>query len=163
MALAFSVLYSVTDAKGEVATTEVNVPSTLTLANLTGFANDMAQLIDDMITGAISRIGLVVSIALPAGIKVAPLGGADVEEGAKFQFRTAGGFYTGLRIPTFDEALINPNSRAVDVDDPLVLAFLNAMRTGITVGGGPIQPTDKREDDIVSLKFAKEQFLSSRA
>lgn len=165
--MAFSVLYTIKDAKAESSTCEINVPDNLTLANLSIFAQQMALLIGPLITGAITRIGVALSVDLPGGLDLTPNVGSDVEEGAKFQFRTAGGYYTGLRIPTFSEALISPTGKEVDTEDTDVAAFVAAMISGIDLTGaggtGTVAPTDKREDDVVSLEFAKEQFVRSRS
>jgi hypothetical protein len=164
--MAFTVLYTIRDGKGEQSTTEVNVPSSLTLSQVTTFAGQMASLIDDLISGAITRIGVALLVDLPVGLKSTPANTSDVEEGARFQFRTDGGFFTSMRIPTFLESLINAGSKDVDLTDTAVAAFVNAMEDGIDPDAGgpqpPIPPCDKREEDIVSLDFAREQFLSSR-
>lgn len=163
MAASVSVLFTIRDAKGETSQLEVHLPSTLSLAQWTGFASQCAVLIDAVIGGAITRVGIVIAVTLPGGIKSAALTNSDVEEGAKFQFATAGGFRTGFRIPTFLETLIASNSRAVDLEDADVAALVNAIEEGLTVSSVVIQPSDGRDDDVVALTSAKEQFLSSRA
>jgi hypothetical protein len=89
-----------------------------------------------------------------------------VEEGARFQFATVGGFATGHRVATFTEAKIVPGSRDVDLVDGDVAAWVNALVSGIDTapagGSGVVGASDARNDDIVSLKFAREQFQSSR-
>jgi hypothetical protein len=99
-------------------------------------------------------------------LNTSPGTGADVEEGARFQFQTAGGFATGHRVATFTEAKIVPGSRDVDLVDADVSAWTNALVSGIDTSGaggsGVVSASDARNDDIVSLKFAREQFQSSR-
>jgi hypothetical protein len=164
--MAFTILYTITDGKGDRSTTEVNVPSSITFTNVITFAGQMASLIDDLIGGAITRIGVALLVDLPAGLKASPSALSDVEEGARFQFRTDGGFFTSLRIPTFLEGLINAGSKDVDLTDTAVAAFVNAMEDGIDVDAGAptvlVAPSDKREEDVTVLESAKEQFLSSR-
>lgn len=166
---AYSVIYSFVDAKGETSTTEVNVPTGLTLANMTIFAQEMAKLINPLVNGVITRIGLAISIALPSGIRTVAVSTSDVEEGGKFQFRTAGGYYTGLRLPTLNETLVSAGSKDINTLDTSVAAFIAAMLTGIdlttatpTAGTGTVAPTDGRGDDITALVTAKEQFVKSR-
>lgn len=163
MALSFSMLVSIQDAKGNQSTTELHLPSTITLAQAAGFATQLAPLIDAVITGAVTRIGLAASFTLPGGIRAAALTNADVEEGARFQFRTENGFRTGFRIPTFNETLIASNSRAVDLEDTDVAALVNAIEDGLTVSSVLIEPTDMRDDDVVALVGALESFQNSRA
>lgn len=156
--MALSIIYSIVDAKNETSTMEIAVPTGTTLAAATTFAQAMAGLINAVTTGAIRRIGVVLSVALPGGLRGGALTGSDVEEGAKFQFLTALGNYTSFRVPTFNEDLIQSNSRAVDLEDADVAALVTAMEDGI----GGTNPCDKRGEDVTALSFAREQFLSSR-
>lgn len=162
----FSIIYSISDGKGSVSTTEVNVPSSVSLVDVTAFAAALASLINPIITGAITRIGVVLSIALPSGLRATPGADSDVEEGARFQFNTVGGYFTGMRLPTFDESNIVPGSNVVDLSDGAVNAFVLAM-TGLLdldpgAGENFVNPTDKRGAEVQSVKFAVEQFLRSR-
>lgn len=159
--MAFSILFSIQDAKSQVSTTEIRVPTGTAFADVAPFAQAMAVLINAVITGAITRIGVVFSVALPGGIRGGALTNSDVEEGAKFQFRTELGNYTSFRLPTFDESLISSNSRAVDLEDTDVAALITAMEDGIDVTP-VVEPCDGREEDVVALSFAREQFQSSR-
>lgn len=160
--MAFGILYSFRDDKGKVSTTVVNVPSVEDFADVVTFAGNLAGLIDPLIGGAITRIGVAFTVALPVGVKGSPLATADVEEGARFQFRTLTNFFTSVRLPTFLDALVNPGSDAVDLTDLDVDAFVTAMTEGIDIGGNVVAPSDPREDDIATLEFAREQFQSSR-
>lgn len=166
---AYSVVLSFTDAKGETSTTMVNIPTGITLANMTIFAQEVVKLVDAMIGGIVTRVGLAITVPLPSGINIAPNSASDVEEGGFFNFRTAGGYRTSMRIPTFLEALISPGSADIDTSDPDVAAFVSAMITGIDLtaatpvaGTGTVTPSDSRGDDIVALTDAKEQFTNSR-
>ena len=161
--MSVGIIYSVLDAKGQSSTTEVNLSDALSLVQITGYAQALATLINAVTTGVVTRIGVVVAVDLPVGLRVAALTNSDVEEGAKFQFNTASNFRTGFRLPTFDETKIASNSRAVDLEDADVAALVNGIVNGLTIGGTVVSPTDKRESDITALTAAKEQFLSSRA
>jgi hypothetical protein len=162
----FTVVLSIKDAKNQVSTTEINIPDTVSVADAKAYAQEVAKLVDPLITGAIVRIGVVLGVDLPGGLSATPDAGADVEEGARFQFRTAGGFFTSCRLATFDEAKISAGTRSVNTADAAVTAFVNGITSGIDVDPGVgvnnIMAQDKRGDDIVSLEFAREQFLSSR-
>lgn len=164
--MSFTILYSIEDEKGKRSTTEVKVPTATDYADVKIFAQQMAPLIDALVTGAIVRIGISDTVVLPAGLAASPAANSDVEEGGRFQWRTNGGYYTGLRLPTFDEALVNAGSRDINLTDGDVSAFLTAMTDGIDLtgagGSGTIYPCDYRDDDIVALEFAREQFQSSR-
>jgi hypothetical protein len=164
--MGFSVLYSVLDAKGQSSTMEVNVPSSVTFANIVLFASEVAKLIHPLMTGQITRIGVAFTVALPAGLRAAPLANSDVEEGARFQFGTSGGFYTATRIPTIDESIILPGTRQVNTANAAVAALVTALRDGLNlvpVGGtATVSASDSRGEDITSLASAVEMFQASR-
>lgn len=166
MPVSFEILFSIEDGKGNLSTTSVNIPNTFTIAQIITFGGEMAKLIDPLITGRIVRIGAAFLIDLPNTLATTADANADVEEGARFQFRTAGGYYTSMRLATFDEAFILPNSDLVDQTEAAVAAFITAIHSGLdidaTAGVTLVAATDSRGDDIVALEFAREQFLSSR-
>lgn len=161
-----SVVYTIRDEKGANSLMQVNVPSSISITDVALFAQQMAPLINSLITGAITRIGVALTIGLPAGLRASPLSGSDVEEGGRFQFRTSLGNFTSTRVPTFDESKVNAGTADIDTTDADVLAFVNSMLSGIDLvglgGSGIIQPSDTRDEDITALEFAREQFQNSR-
>lgn len=162
-----SIIYSFRDGKGAIATTEVQIPTSITLANATIFAQQLALLIDPIISGIITRIGIAVSVTLPGGLNVTPNAGSDVEEGALFSFVTANNFRKQLRIPTFNETQILSGTQAVNTADTDVAAFITAMTDGILLTGaggtGTPTPVDTRAEDLTALDFARESFQSTRS
>ena len=164
MALGYGLIFSIVDEKGATSTTEIRLPVTTAWADVLGMAAALPPLIDALISGAITRVGIVFDFTLTGGVKLAALAGSDVEEGARFQFRTENNFFTHLRIPTFLESLIVAGTREVDLTDSDVAAFVTAMEDGIDLAGAApiVEPSDSRGEDIVALVSAQEQFLSSR-
>lgn len=162
--MVWTVSYTIEDAKGLTSTMEVNFASATTFDDARRAAARVAELVNPLIIGAIRKINIVYSVDLPTTLRTAPEANSDVEEGARFQFRTANGFYTGMRVPTFSEAHLAPNSRDVNTDHPAVEAFVNALRNGVSLTNPAalVNCTDKRNEDIVALSFAREQFQSSR-
>jgi len=158
-------MFSIQDGKGKTSTTEINLPAATTLANAEVMAREVAKLINPIIAGAIVRIGLVRHVSLPTGLRATAGANSDVEEGAPFQYRPANGLFSGLRLPTFDEANILAGTRTVNLTGA-VATFNTAMLSGVNLepagGTGTVQPCDKRGEDLVALEFAREQFLSSR-
>lgn len=166
--MATTIFYTIRGERPNVTSRmEVKVPDTVTVPNAILFAQGLAPLIDAVIRGAIVGIGLSVDVSLPGGLDATASIGADVEEGATFQFNTDGGFKTRFRIPTFDEALIVADSNVVDTADTDVAALVTAMEDGLDIDPGAgttlIQPSDARDDDIVTLDYAVESFVSSRS
>lgn len=163
--MAFTISLSIKDAKGNQGTTEFNFPSDYDFDDVVLFAQQAATRINALIKGAITRISLGYAVDLPAGLTATPDPNSDVEEGARFQFKTENGFYTAMRIPTFDEALLISGTKNVDLTDADVDDFVGSMVDGAPVValGGVLSPSDKRDEDIASLEYAREEFQSSRA
>ena len=62
MAASVAVIYTVVDGKGKQSTFSINLPSTLSLVGLTTLAQALARVIDPLLGGYISRIGLAVTV-----------------------------------------------------------------------------------------------------
>jgi len=163
--MTWTVSYTIEDAKGLNSTTEVNFAAATTFADAQRAAARVATLMNPLIRGAIRRINITYSVALPSGLRITPEANSDVEEGARFQFRTQNGFHTGFRLPTFDEAHLSAGSTDVNLDAAPVVAFVNAVKTGIALTDPPglLTCVDKRNEDITALTFAREQFQASRS
>lgn len=158
------VSYTIIDEKGVSSTTFMQVPDTFSLANTLQFAKDLALLVDAVIGGKITHIGACYLVTLPAGLKANPIANSDVEEGARFSFNTAGGFVTKMRLPTFLESKLSPASKDVNLLDSAVAAFVNAMVAGIAEANPAqtVTPSDGRQDDITSIRTARELFVKDR-
>lgn len=162
--MGFKIIYTIVDAKGTESDTSINFPTSYNFGDVRLFAEQSAARINQLITGKIVRIGIGFTVDLPSGLRAVAAANSDVEEGARFQFRTAGGYHTAMRLPTFDESYIVPGTREVDLTDADVTDFTDSMVTGAPVValGGVLSPSDTRDDDIVELKAARESFQSSR-
>lgn len=159
MAIA-TIIWGVKDGAGKKSSFEINLPTGLTIAAITTFATSMTPLILALINGGLVSVGVSINLdeILGVGDGTAAIN-SDVEEGARFQFETNGGYPTSLRLPTFDEAKLLPGTNQVNQVDVDVIAFNLAMLTGI----GATSPCDKRGDDITGITFEREDFQSSRA
>jgi hypothetical protein len=165
--MAIGILFTFRDGKGETSSTQVNLPSSTSTADAILFGQQMATLLDPMINGAIARVGIVLDVDVSGlGLTASASGISDVEEGARFQFRTSGNHFTSMRVPTFIDTLITAGGNAVDQVNVDVAAFLTAMEGGIDLtgvgGSGTVAPSDTRDEDIVATTSAKEAFQSSR-
>lgn len=162
----FTIVFTFKDEKNKPSRTEINLPSGTAFTDVVLFAKEFAPLVNDLITGQITSIGVCASVSLTGlGLRTAPLSGSDVEEGGRFQFNTVNGFPTAFRLPTFAESFVLANSRNIDTTDADVAAIVTAMEDGIDLSGaggtGVITPVDKRDEDIVALNYAREQFFNS--
>lgn len=163
MALSPVVIVTFKDRKGKTATTEVKIPTGLSLADMVEFAQQMAVLIDAITTGQIISVGIGIRIDTSGlGLTAAAGTTADVEEKGKFQFLTDGGFYTTVNIPCWSDINTVDFSDVIDTADTDVAAFIAAMISGLTMTStNVVAPTDAREDDIVGISFARERFRGS--
>lgn len=164
MAISWNIIYGIVDEKGAISSTEIHVPGATTFTNALAFAVEMGGLIDTLISGQLYRFGIVADEIFTSGVKTAPEDGSDVEEGGRFQFVTDEGHFTSLRLPTFREEYIVPETRNIDTADADVLAFVTAMIDGIDLAGAlpVVAPSDARDEDIDGLSSAKESFTASR-
>jgi len=164
--MVFSIIYTIQDEKNVESTTGINLPASTAFTDVALFAAEFAKIIDPIITGAITRIGVAYQVTLPGALTSTPAANTDVEEGARFQWRTLNNYMASNRIPTFDEQFVVAGTREVDQADGTVAAFINAMLTGIDLtgvgGSGTIEPTDYRGEDITAVDTAREMFQSSR-
>lgn len=157
-----SLNFTVYDGKKSRSLVKLNMEDGFTIADYSEVATATLALIKGMIDGAVVSVGLCIDLAV-AGLEAIGDAGAtsDVEEGARFIYG-AGIYNTAVRIPTFNEAQIVPNTRVVDETAPTVSAFINAIQDGVATAGGTVQFTDYRGEDIDKLNSAIESFQRSR-
>ena len=160
--LALKLVYTIRDAKGKEATTEIKIPLTISLTNAINFAGAMAVLIDALIKGQIVNISIIASVTMSSltGIKTVPDADSDVEEKGAFGFVTDAGFPTAVNLPTFNEDFVLAGSDVIDLADAAVIDFTEAMLLGITAGV-LVQPVDAHGDDIDLFSYGYERFQAS--
>jgi len=154
----FNISYGVIDDQGDTQRIQVTVPQgALTLANITGYAQALAALIDDVIDGYISDISLCLVIGLPGGMKTSANAGAEVERGANFTFQADGTNYAHtIRVPGVLPGLFVGNS--VDLTAGAVVALRAALTSGLNIGGTQVIPSDRYENDLTNLIAATKTF-----
>lgn len=158
-----SLFYGIQDAKGANSTFRIKFPTSTDIAILKDFARTTGTMVDNLIKGLITDVSIGIGVeSLPTTWKAAPLPDSDVEEGARFSWRTLVGSITGFRIPTFDEAHIVDGTREVDLADAAVDTFVDRITAGYTGGLINVSPSDDREEDIEALVEARESFTSTR-
>lgn len=157
------IIFTIRDNKGKTSTTEVKIPTGITLSNMIEFAQDLVVLFDAITTGQIINVGIGISVDISGlGLTAAPGSTSDVEEKGQLQFQTAGFYYTTVNVPCWSDINVVSGSDEVDTGDADVAAFIAAMTAGLTLGDASVvQPCDSREDDITTLVYARERFRSS--
>lgn len=162
MPVAQEVVISIEDDDGHTSTMSIRIPNATANADSVAFAADMATLVDAVIDGVITRIGLSQTVTLPGGLKSAVLAQAKRERGATFIYTSNAGFLFRHRLPTFKASLINAGGNTVDLTDGDVDALVDAMTDGITPVATLVEPSEHRDDDLVAISSAVETFNSSR-
>lgn len=157
------VSYTVEDAKGEKSSFNINFPDSVDIAILKLFARSTAEMIDDLIKGRITAIGVGLQVDM-AGltVKTTANADADVEEGARFSWRTALNTLTSFRLPTFDETFLNAGTRQVNTANVAVNTLVQRILAGQTQGVINVSPSDDRGEDVTALESATESFTRSR-
>jgi hypothetical protein len=149
-----TVTYAVKDAKGKQSFFILNFADSSNMDVLKTFATSTALMVDDLVKGQVVGITINMGVALPIGIKAAPLATADVEERGRFVFRCASGSVTSVTVPTFDELGCLPFSDLIDPLNEFVDTFIYQMVNGETDGLVTAAPSDDRGSDITNLDNA---------
>jgi hypothetical protein len=162
MAQALVVYMTIQDAKGDKSLVEIPVPLNTDLADMEEIVTDLCLAVDDMILGAIVNAGFRVEPDLSgAGLNATPGVNSDVQERGRFVWRTEELNLKSVSIPTWDEALMTPNSKDIFFDDDPANApytFNDMMVNGWTLDDEvtTVEPCDYRGEDLTSLVEAKE-------
>ena len=168
--------YSIQDIKGKKSRFGINFPETSDIpltgsyspygvdqAPNDGFASSTAALIIPMILGRIVGASLRIRVNLTgAGLKTSPVANTDVEEGAKFSWRSTVGAPTVFRVPTFLEQYGLSTGTAVDTNDADVNAFVQRILQGDTQGATTVRWSDSRGNNVSTLNYAEDSFKKSR-
>lgn len=158
----YTLFYVIADAKGDKSVVNIEVPSTVVLTDIPDLVQTFADLINDMVQGAILSGGVTLEIDLTGVSTVAALA-ADIQEKAAYTFRGVNQFLKRLSIPTVLESVFQLNSREVDTTLPSQAAFITAMTDGVTLTStNVVQPTDYRGDDLETLVDAREAWGRAR-
>lgn len=158
MPLAPAVRITFKDAKNKSSFTKIRIPTSLSVAQWTGFAAAAAQVVLNLSTCRITKVGVYASLDLTGFVKASPALLSDVEQKAQFRFFTNDtGFDAKMFIPAINENIVLANSDVIDEADATVAAFITAMETGFGATT-PVTACDSRANDVTALKFAREVF-----
>lgn len=161
MAVAFEVVYELTDESGGKAETAIKLPTSFTLTQFTEFGRAMALLVNNIVEGIVSGAGLRVAVDISGLTGNILDASADVEDVGAFQYATADNRPVRLNVPGISETMVIAGSDDLDTAHVNIAALNTAMISGIAVTAATIQPTDIAEEDIETLVFARERFRST--
>lgn len=160
--MALSVIFEIRGELGsKTATTEIFIPEGFNLIEYGLFAVAMAEIVDAFIKGKIISATLSIGVDLSALTGNTNESDSDIQEIGGFEFLAEDGFTTKVNLPTFPTSLTVTGSETIDLAEPVIDAFVDAMLTGVAVTGGTIQPSDIGELDIEELIFADYQNRNS--
>jgi hypothetical protein len=160
MARPIQTYFGIGDAKGNISTVTIPIPDSTAIADVAGFVTAMAALLEPLCTGTLREAGFTIPVSFTPWAVAQSI--SDVQEKARFGFRTVNKFLKSLSIPTFLESLFNPGAKTVNTGDTDVAALVTAMESGITVNTHTVAPCDLRGEDITDLETAVEEWGRSR-
>ena len=168
MADTIDLAFSIVDEKGDISTLTFHVPATSVVADVLIAAEALADLLDPIVQGGFLNAALRLPVDLSGStVNALASAGSDVQEKAKFVFRTAvDKVVSFFNIPTILESIFNAGSKEVDLGHSDVGALVTAVETGIdTTGDGgssTITFCDNRGDDLYDLIEAVENWGRAR-
>lgn len=135
-------------------------PSTITMTDAQELVTALVTILDPLLNGGIKGAGVSFELSVGSGLPTITNALADLRDKARFSFiasGAAGVFPKILRLPTYDESYTLPGTKELDLTDPDVDAFVDAIVGGIAVTSGTIQPVDSRDYAITGLNYAVEE------
>ena len=147
----YNIGFQLTDADGNRNTTAIKVSDAgKTLAAIEGYAQSIAQKIDNVCEAQVTGISVSWSVDVPGTVKPTPVVGSNNQEGALFQFGLNGSSYIeGIRIPGFLES--NFSGKSVNLANGGVSALTTALVTGETHDAMTVQACNPFEVDLDSV------------
>lgn len=140
------------DKAGDSKSMALYFPSTVTMAEIQGFADLFIPDLDDAIDGKILSAAVQMSIDLPAGLKATAADGNTVHEGALLRYDAANTDYTwSVFVPSWANAnfagnTVDTTAEMLAVSGRLVLGVTNAM------------PSDKFANDLLTYSGGERSF-----
>lgn len=111
-------------------------------------SQSLAEAADQIILGQVQDVWIAQKADTALwSLKASPNAASEVKHGARFTYRTQGGFPTSFSVPTFDQEQFTDNFDNVVLSAPEIIAFLlAATNSGV----------DRRNDPLQTLKAAYE-------
>lgn len=133
--------YTVADADGGKSRMEYPVDDEFidNLTDVSTVVSDLWELINPLINGTLVTAGFSFETDISGFTNAAAAIIADVQEKARFNFRTVGGFLKSFSLPTFIETLFGGSGATGDVNlaDTSVAAFTFAVGHGMPSPADP--------------------------
>lgn len=147
---------SVRDADADTSSVMVHVQDGEALADYVLGAQAIAALVDPIVDGQIVGISVNLPIALPGGIKTAPVANCEVQKGGNFTFAVDGRYQHGIRVPSLIPSLFvldGINLAHTDVE-----AFTDIISDGTGGSFGDLIPHNGHNEDILAVTKGVKSF-----
>lgn len=159
-----TIFFTIEDADADKSRIEIPVDATDPLANIQLVVETAWDVVQPLINGSLLTAGFTVEADITAFTNPVAAIISDVQEGAEFAFRTAGGFLKKITLPTFIETFFTGagSGKEVDTTLPEVAAFSAMMTGGIVNGAVTVNPVDSRDDDLAAYVSGVQKFGKNR-
>lgn len=148
--------FGVIDDAGATKRVPVFLPASMTLAQITGFSDLFAALLNDAIDGVIQDVQVTFNIAVPGGLRTTPVADSTVRRGADLTFSNASRYKWPLYVPAWSLTLITGGD--IDIADPNASDLISAYVDGLTFSSVLYQPLNGSAFDLTALSKSKEAF-----
>lgn len=144
------------DDAGATKRVPVFLPSTMTLAQIQGWSDLFAPLLNDAIDGIITDAQVTFSLTIPGGLRTTPVTDSTVRRGADLTFANPSRYKWPLYVPSWSLTLITNGD--IDVADPNASDLISAYVDGLTFSSVLYQPLNGSAFDLTALSKSKEAF-----
>lgn len=151
--LAVTISFTFRDQKGKSSTTDIKVPVGFTIPEYIDAAQRLATVLVNNTLALLTQVEVCLGLNVTPPATV-PLANSDVQEKAQFVFNAANNLNYVMQIPTLDESVLVAGSDLIDQTNVGVAAMITLMEDG----DGTIVPVNNRDQDIVSIDYARELF-----
>ena len=144
------------DDAGATKRAPVFLPSTMTLAQVQGFSDVYAPLLNDAIDGIVTDAQVTFQLTIPGGLRTTPIADSTVRRGADLTFSNASRYKWPLYVPAWSLDLITGGN--IDIADPNASDLISAYVDGLVVASVTYQPLNGSGFDLTALSKSKEAF-----
>lgn len=162
-----TVNFVVQDADGDKSIIPIDFSGGFT-GDIDGLIENGWAILNPLLNGSLVGASVTIEADISSLTNAAASAIADVQEGAKFLFRSLiGNFPKTITLPTFIETFFTSAGagKEVDMTNASVIAFVSMIEDGWDDGGGTpveINPTTSHGEDIGSLEKATQSWGKSR-
>lgn len=157
----YGVTFTVYDGEGHDASITYYLDGATSISDMQTWSNAFRAVLENIVDGDVRFASI--SRVLNVWTAGSATDESDVEIRGKFTWLAQNTLKKVINsIPTFRRQYIVAKSKDIDTTEVNVAAYIDAMTTGIDVGGTPIRPRDSENRQIDALFTAKEDYGKTR-